>query len=155
MFAKSFRTVSKFTAVARRSYADVAGGLKVSVAMPHDTLLANKAVTQVNVPGVSGDMGILADHVPIVEQLKPGLVEVIEGTTSTKYFISGGFVSVLPDSKVSITTPEAFPLEAFDATSVKSLLAEAVKNSASADEKIAAEASIEVEVLEALSAALH
>lgn len=157
MFAKTVRAaaLTRFATVARRSYADAAGALKLSVAMPHDTLLADKAVTQVNVPGVSGDMGILADHVPIVEQLKPGLVEVLEGTASTKYFISGGFVSVLPGSKVSITTPEAFPLESFDAATVKSLLAEAVKNSASADEKIAAEASIEVEVLEALSAALH
>lgn len=158
MFAKTARAVAfatKSQFAARRAYADAASVLKLSVAMPHDTLLANKVVTQVNVPGVSGDMGILAEHVPIVEQLKPGLVEVIEGSTTTKYFISGGFVSVLPDSKVSITTPEAFPLEAFDAASVKTLLAEAVKNSASADEKIAAEASIEVEVLEALSAALH
>lgn len=100
-------------------------------------------------------MGILANHVPIVEQLKPGVVEVLEGTSSSKYFISGGFVNVLPDSKIAITTVEAFPLESFEASTVKSLLAEAQKNAASSDEKVAAEASIEVEVLEALQTALH
>lgn len=122
--------------------------------MPHDTLLANKAVSQVNVPGVSGAMGILANHVPIVEQLKPGLVEVFEGSEVSKYFISGGFVTVLPGSKVSITTPEAFPLEAFEKSSVASLLAEAQKNVTASDAKVAAEAEIEVEVLTALNAAL-
>lgn len=100
-------------------------------------------------------MGILANHVPIVEQLKPGVVEVLEGTTSSKFFISGGFVSVLPDSTISITTVEAFPLDAFETSTVKTLLTEAKKNAASSDEKVAAEASIEVEVLEALATALH
>lgn len=99
-------------------------------------------------------MGILANHVPIVEQLKPGVVEVLEGTNSSKFFVSGGFVSVLPDSKIAINSVEAFPLDAFDKSSVKTLLAEAQKNAASSDELVAAEASIEVEVLEALSAAL-
>ena len=118
------------------------------------TIFTDKEVTQVNVPAVSGDMGILANHVPIVEQLKPGVVEVLEGTNSSKFFVSGGFVSVLPDSKIAINSVEAFPLDAFDKSSVKTLLAEAQKNAASSDELVAAEASIEVEVLEALSAAL-
>lgn len=119
------------------------------------TIFENKEVTQVNVPAVSGDMGILANHVPIVEQLKPGVVEVFEGSSSNKFFVSGGFVSVLPDSKIAITAVEAFPLDAFDAATAKNLLAEAQKNAASSDEKVAAEASIEVEVLEALTTALH
>lgn len=119
------------------------------------TIFQDKEVTQVNVPAVSGDMGILANHVPIVEQLKPGVVEVLEGSASSKFFVSGGFVSVLPDSKISITSVEAFPLDAFDAPTVKTLLAEAQKNAASSDEQVAAEASIEVEVLEALATALH
>lgn len=119
------------------------------------TIFTNKEVTQVNVPAVSGDMGILANHVPIVEQLKPGVVEVLEGATSSKFFVSGGFVSVLPDSKIAITSVEAFPLDSFEPSTVKTLLAEAQKNASSADEKVAAEASIEVEVLEALSTALH
>lgn len=100
-------------------------------------------------------MGILANHVPIVEQLKPGVVEIFEGTSSSKFFVSGGFVSVLPDSKIAITAVEAFSLEDFDAATAKTLLAEAQKNAASSDEIVAAEASIQVEVLEALTTALH
>ena len=39
-----------------------------------------------NIPAVSGDMGILANHVPTVEALRPGLVEVIESAGSSKKF---------------------------------------------------------------------
>ena len=41
---------------------------------------------QVNVPAESGEMGILAQHVPSIEQLKPGLVEVIEESGGSKQF---------------------------------------------------------------------
>lgn len=33
---------------------------------------------QVNLTAASGEMGILANHVPSIEQLKPGVLEVIE-----------------------------------------------------------------------------
>lgn len=41
---------------------------------------------QVNLAAESGDMGILAGHVPSIEQLKPGLVEVIEEAGGSKQF---------------------------------------------------------------------
>lgn len=49
---------------------------------------ANKAPcsVQVNIPAESGEMGVLASHVPSIEQLKPGLVEVIEESGGSKQF---------------------------------------------------------------------
>lgn len=41
---------------------------------------------QVNLAAESGEMGILAQHVPSVEQLKPGLVEIIEESGGSKQF---------------------------------------------------------------------
>ncbi|KAF7720605.1 delta subunit of the central stalk of mitochondrial F1F0 ATP synthase, atp16, partial [Apophysomyces ossiformis] len=35
-------------------------------------------VQQVNLAATSGDTGILANHVPTIEQLNPGVVEVIK-----------------------------------------------------------------------------
>ncbi len=65
----------------------------------HATLLANSLRSpetltepvaivriQVNIPAESGEMGVLASHVPSIEQLKPGLVEVIEETGGSKQF---------------------------------------------------------------------
>lgn len=43
-------------------------------------------VVQVNIPAESGEMGVLANHVPSIEQLKPGLVEVIEESGGSKSF---------------------------------------------------------------------
>lgn len=41
---------------------------------------------QVNLPAESGEMGVLANHVPTIEQLKPGLVEIIEESGGSKTF---------------------------------------------------------------------
>jgi hypothetical protein len=41
---------------------------------------------QVNLSAETGDMGVLANHVPTIEQLKPGLVEVFEESGGTKQF---------------------------------------------------------------------
>lgn len=41
---------------------------------------------QVNLAAETGDMGVLANHVPSIEQLKPGLVEVIEESGGSKQF---------------------------------------------------------------------
>lgn len=41
---------------------------------------------QVNIAAESGEMGVLANHVPSIEQLKPGLVEVIEESGGSKQF---------------------------------------------------------------------
>ena len=52
------------------------------------SLYSSQGVTQVNIPAATGDMGILANHVPSVEALKAGIVEVIEdaGAQSKKWF---------------------------------------------------------------------
>jgi F-type H+-transporting ATPase subunit delta len=61
-------------------------------------------------------MGVLANHVPSIEQLKPGLVEVIEEAGGSKqFFLSGGFAVVQPGSQLSINAVEGYPLEDFSA----------------------------------------
>ena len=39
---------------------------------------------QVNLSAATGDMGILANHVPSIEPLRPGLVEVVESAGASK-----------------------------------------------------------------------
>ena len=92
-------------------------------------------------------MGVLANHIPSIEQLKPGLVEVIEEQGSKQYFLSGGFAVVQPDNVLSINAVEGFPLEDFSADAVRSQVAEAQKiASGSGSEQDIAEAKIELEV---------
>ncbi|KAL9936836.1 hypothetical protein V8E36_004071 [Tilletia maclaganii] len=155
--ASSART-SAAALLARRTYADAATSdkLKLDFILPHQALYNSSDVTQVNISAASGDMGILASHVPSVEELKPGLVEVIEGGNSTKkWFVSGGFATVHPNNKLTINAIEAFPLEAFSPEAVRSALSEAQRAASSgSDEAAKAEAEIEVEVYTAIQAAL-
>ena len=93
-------------------------------------------------------MGLLANHVPAIEQLKPGLIEVIEEQGgSKKFFASGGFAVMQPDNTLSVNAVEAYPLEDFNAESVRNQIAEAQKvASGSGSEIDIAEAQIELEV---------
>ena len=55
--------------------------------MPHrQTIYKSQDVVQVNIAAESGEMGVLAEHVPVIEQLKPGLVEIVEENGDTKQY---------------------------------------------------------------------
>jgi F-type H+-transporting ATPase subunit delta len=93
-------------------------------------------------------MGVLANHVPSIEQLKPGLVEVIEESGGSKqFFLSGGFAIVQPGSQLSINAVEGYALENFSLEAVRNQIQEAQKIvSGSGSEQDIAEAKIELEV---------
>ncbi|KAJ5224238.1 ATP synthase subunit delta [Penicillium citrinum] len=139
--------------VQRRGYAEaVADKIKLSLTLPHQTIYKSTGVTQVNIPAASGEMGVLANHVPSIEQLKPGLVEILEeGGANKQYFLSGGFAVVQPDSQLSINAVEGYPLEDFSADAIRNQIAEAQKIAGgNGSEQDIAEAKIELEVLETL-----
>lgn len=156
MFRQAFRQVAKqSSSVVKRTYATEAApssdALKLSLALPYQTLYNESEVQQVNLPSVNGDLGILANHIPIVEQLRPGLLEIIsKNGDSDQYFVSGGIAMVQPGNKLTISAIEAFKTDQIDLSAVKNLIADAQKRAESSDEKVAAEANIELEVLDAL-----
>lgn len=51
---------------------------------------------QVNIPAESGVMGVLANHVPSIEQLQPGVMEIIEEGAGSKSFFRTSPVSAAP-----------------------------------------------------------
>ncbi|KNE66630.1 ATP synthase F1, epsilon subunit [Allomyces macrogynus ATCC 38327] len=148
---------STLVRAAARSYATEAaaassGKLTLNFVLPHQTLYKAKEVAQVNLSGASGDMGILAGHVPVIEELKPGVLEIVEKDgKKNKFFVSGGFAAVHPDSSINVTAIEAFSLESFDKESIRVGLDAANAKLASAKDAVeSAEAKIEVEVFTAL-----
>ncbi|USP82829.1 ATP synthase subunit delta, mitochondrial [Curvularia clavata] len=149
--------------IQRRGYAEVANDkIKLSLALPHQTdsnpqsIYKSQDVVQVNLPAETGEMGVLANHVASIEQLKPGLVEIIEEQGGSKqFFLSGGFAVVQPNSVLSINAVEGYPIEDFSAEAVRNQIAEAQKiASGNGSEADIAEAKIELEVLESLQAAM-
>ena len=59
-------------------------------------------------------MGILAKHVPAILELRPGVIELLGLSNTDKFFISGGFAVVNPDSTLNINAVEAVPLADLD-----------------------------------------
>ncbi|KAI9067412.1 epsilon subunit of F1F0-ATP synthase N-terminal domain-containing protein [Trametes sanguinea] len=143
-------------ALGRRGYAEAADKINLSLVLPHQAIFTSADVVQVNLAAATGDMGILANHAPTIEPLRPGVVEVIEaGNQSKKWFVSGGFATVHPNNKLTINAVEAAPLEAFSAEAVRANLQEALRVAAgNGPEEDKVEARIEADVYEALQHAL-
>jgi F-type H+-transporting ATPase subunit delta len=156
LFRSAVRTAGVLRPTLRRGYAEAAAAsdkIKLSLALPRATLYKNSEATQVNIPTTAGDLGILADHVPTIQQLRPGLVEVIEGGGNTKqFFVAGGFATVNEGSSLAINAVDAYPVEDFSPEAIRSLTSEAQNKAGSSDTAVAAEGKIELEVLESLAA---
>ncbi|KAH8828282.1 ATP-synthase delta-subunit [Flagelloscypha sp. PMI_526] len=143
------------TILGRRGYAEVSDKIKLSLALPHQSIFSSSDVVQVNIPAATGDMGILANHVPSIEPLRAGVIEVVESSGSKKWFASGGFATVHPGNSLTINAVEASPLEDFSLEAVRNNLSEALKvanGNGSEEDKL--EACIEADVYEALQHAL-
>ncbi|KAJ3475800.1 hypothetical protein NLI96_g5829 [Meripilus lineatus] len=156
LVSSAARRAPKAFTLGRRGYAEATDKIKLSLVLPHQSIFSSADVVQVNLSAATGDMGILANHVPSIEPLRPGVIEVIEsGNTSKKWFVSGGFATVHPNNKLTINVVEAAPLDAFSPEAVRSNLQEALKVAAgNGSEEDKLEARIEADVYEALQHAL-
>jgi len=78
-----------------------------------ERVLFSGDVDQVDLPGVEGDLGILADHAPLVTGLRPGLVIIHRGGAREPIVLSGGFAEVSP-AGLTILAEKASPRAEFD-----------------------------------------
>jgi len=151
--------IRKFVSQSRPLLAEVAptGGttLNFRFSTPYEVLFQDKSVYRVTWPGQAGDNGILANHVPTIAQLRPGLVEILETAESepVKYFVSGGFGIITPESTASITASEAIPVDEINFSEIPQLLtnAESAFERAKEDEE-KVEAQIAMDVYKAMMA---
>ncbi len=78
----------------------------LSVVAPDREVVA-ESVTSVVAPGTSGYFGVMADHLPLVAALKPGLLEYLDPQGGRHYvYIGGGFVEVKAN-KMTVLADEA------------------------------------------------
>jgi len=78
--------------------------LKVSVVSPEATLFEGEA-SSVVVPAFDGEVGILANHAPMITVLGEGTMR-LAGPTAARFHVSGGFVQVV-DNTVRVVTEKA------------------------------------------------
>lgn len=97
MFAQLARRAVRpaATAAARRQFADAAtasGLMKLNFNLPQETLYDGVNIKSVVVPGATGEYEVTADHVPIVAEMKAGMLTINhEDGEEEKYFVAGGF----------------------------------------------------------------
>jgi len=135
-----------------------AAGMSLNFNLPHETIYSGASVKQVIVPGAEGEYGVTADHVPLVTQLKAGVLQIIheEGSEPEKYFVPGGFSLTHADSTTDISCPEAVKLDDIDGAAVTSAF-EAAKATFAATEAGSmeqADAQIEMDVNRAMGNAI-
>jgi F-type H+-transporting ATPase subunit epsilon len=82
-----------------------------------ETVLFSGEVDQVDLPGAEGDMGILANHAPLVTILRPGIVTIYRGGAREPVVVTGGFAEIGP-AGLTILADRAVALESFDVASL-------------------------------------
>jgi len=62
-----------------------------------ERLLVSAKVESVIIPGVEGEMTVLAHHAPVMTSVKPGVVTVKAADgAETRYVVFGGFADIVP-----------------------------------------------------------
>ena len=102
------------------------GRLTLTVVTPERAVLQGIACDEVTIPGLSGELGILPAHTPLIALLGIGLVTYRDGATKTSVAVRGGFAEIAGDV-VRVLADDAAPKDAIDAAKA-------------AEEKAAAEA---------------
>ena len=73
--------------------------------------LVNIEADMVVVPGVEGDFGAMHGHAPLISIVRPGVLEVIQGSkVEQRFMVVGGFAEVTPE-RCTVLADEATPLE--------------------------------------------
>lgn len=114
--------------------------LQLEIVTPERRVLA-EAVDAVQLPTLSGELGILPGHTPLISQLQTGVLAYTRGGASQQLHVSGGFVEVNTD-RVSVLAEIAERPEEIDAAQARSERDEAEKilNNVNSSEEDAASA---------------
>jgi F-type H+-transporting ATPase subunit epsilon len=86
--------------------------LRVNLVTPSQDL-AHTNVEQVTAPSVEGEVAILVDHIPLLAELKEGMIGLYQGSTTEFYAVSGGFIEVV-NNTVNILAESAEAAENID-----------------------------------------
>ncbi|MFL2525251.1 MAG: ATP synthase F1 subunit epsilon, partial [Pelagibacteraceae bacterium] len=66
-------------------------------------------VSMVTIPGIEGQMGILANHVPMITFMRPGVINIDD--KKNRYFFTIGGVVDFKDNALSILCQEIYDIE--------------------------------------------
>jgi len=96
-----------------------------------ERVLFSGEVDQVDLPGAEGDMGILAEHAPMVTTLRPGILTIYRGGAREGVVVIGGFAEVGPGG-LTVLADRAVARESFDMASLSADIKDAEEDVADA-----------------------
>ena len=102
--------------------------LECVVVTPEATALEEKT-DFVALPLFDGEIGIGANHSPLIGRLGYGEMRIKTGGKVQSFYVDGGFVQVA-DNVVSILTNRAVPIDQIDVAAAKKQLSEAARRPA-------------------------
>ncbi len=105
--------------------------IQLSIVTPMKNVVAEE-VDQVNVPGEDGDLGVLADHAPLITTLRSGPLSYEKGDEVVQMVVSGGYMEVT-ENRVTVLAETAEFLDEIDRTRAEAAKAEAEAKLAQAD----------------------
>jgi F-type H+-transporting ATPase subunit epsilon len=112
----------------------MAGTLHCIVVTPEQTALDQDAEF-VALPLFDGEIGIAANHSPLIGRLGYGELRVKSGGTTKTLYVDGGFVEV-SGNVVSVLTNRAVPATKVDGSAAEVQLANAIRHPASTTEQL-------------------
>jgi F-type H+-transporting ATPase subunit epsilon len=119
-----------------------------------ERVLFSGEVDQVDLPGVEGDMGILAGHAPLVTTLRPGILTIFDGGSREQVVVIGGFAEVGP-AGLTVLADQAVARDDYDTTMLASEIRDAEEDVAdTTDEAQRDKLARRLEQLKTLQAAL-
>ena len=75
-----------------------------------ERLLLSRPVDMVVIPAAEGELGVQAQHSPMILLLRGGTIRLYEGAQVTeRLFVSGGFAEITP-TRVTVLADEATPV---------------------------------------------
>lgn len=83
-----------------------------------EKLVFSEEVEMVVVPGQEGDFGVMADHVPFISIIRPGVVALHKGAEVEKIFISAGYAET-HGAECTILAETAEPLSSISRESAE------------------------------------
>ena len=115
----------------------MANKIQLEIITP-EKLVLREEVDEVVLPGLTGELGVLPDHEPLITQLKTGILSYRQGGSQEKLHVSGGFAEVLGD-KVSVLADVAEKPQQIDIARAKAALERAEKQLLGSGETLDAE----------------
>jgi F-type H+-transporting ATPase subunit epsilon len=97
--------------------------LRLEVVTPSRRVLESRA-SEVRVPGALGELGVLPGHTPLLTSLGTGEVSWVDGDTTGRLVVQGGFAEIQPDT-VTVLASIAETVDEIDVETARMTLAEA------------------------------